>query len=84
MEKIKVKATDKYEKLKVKDSELNRIPKNGEEFEVSKERYEVLTKTNKYNVVFVKKVEETKETGKSIKTTNKKKGTSKNEKENRR
>lgn len=78
MGKIRVKATDKYEKLKIKDNELNKIPKKGEEFEVSKERFELLTKTNKYKAVFVKKVEE------STKTTNKRKETNKNEKENRR
>lgn len=77
MEKIKVKATDKYEKLNIKDIELNRIPKNGEEFEISEERYDVLTKNNKYAVVFVEKIEE-----KDIK--NQKKGTKKNEKESRR
>ena len=77
-----VRATDKYEKLNLKDNELNRIPKVGEEFEVSKERYEVLTKTNKFNVVFVEKVEEVKEvetatkkvkTEKAVKKTTRKK-----------
>lgn len=69
-----VKATDKYEKLNLKDNELNRIPKEGEEFEVSKERYEVLTKTNKFNEIFVEKVEaETKTTKTAKKTTRKKK-----------
>lgn len=52
-----VRATDKYEKLNLKDSKLDRIPKAGEEFEVSEERYQVLTKTNKFNAVFVEKVE---------------------------
>lgn len=51
-----VKATDKYEKLNLKDNELNRIPKKGEEFEVSEERFKVLTKTNRFNVKFVEKV----------------------------
>lgn len=55
---MKVKATNRYEEMNLKDIELDRIPKAGEEFEVSKERFEVLTKTNKYNVVFVEKVEE--------------------------
>lgn len=55
---MKVRATHKYEKLHLQDNELKRIPKAGEEFEVSKERYEVLTKTNKFNAVFVEKVEE--------------------------
>ena len=56
-----VQATDKYEKLNLKDNELGRIPKEGEKFEVSEERYEVLTKTNKFNTVFVKKIEEAEE-----------------------
>lgn len=53
-----VRATDKYEKLNLKDNELGRIPKKGEDFEVSEERFEVLTKTNKYKAVFVERVEE--------------------------
>lgn len=77
-----VRATDKYEKMKLKDNELGRILKAGEEFEVSEERYEVLTKTNKFNVVFVEKVEEVETAVKKVKT--EKKGTKKNEKENRR
>ena len=74
-----VRATKKYEELKIKDNELKRIPKQGEEWEVSEERFEVLTKTNKYNVVFVEKVEEletaTKEAKKetAVKKTRKKK-----------
>ena len=59
-----VKATDKYEKYNLKDKELNRVPKEGEIFEVSEERYEVLTKTNKFNVKFVEKVKN-KEAGKN-------------------
>lgn len=51
-----VKATNKYEKLNIKDKELNRVPKEGEEFEISEERYKVLTETNKYKEIFVKKV----------------------------
>lgn len=80
-----VKATDKYEKLNLKDNELGRIPKKGEEFEVSEERYKVLTQTNRFNEVFVEKVEEAKEietatkkakTEKAIKKTTTKKTTS--------
>ena len=63
-----VRATDKYEKMKLKDNELGRIPKVGEEFEVSDERYEVLTKANKFNVVFVEKVEEVETAVKKTKT----------------
>lgn len=55
---MRVKATDKYVKLNLMDNELGRMPKEGEEFEVSKARYEVLTKTNKFKAVFVEKVEE--------------------------
>lgn len=51
-----VKATDKYEKMNIQDNELGRIPKPGEEWEITEERYKVLTKTNKYNTVFVEKV----------------------------
>ena len=58
-----VKATDKYEKLNIQDNELGRIPKEGEQWEVSEERYEVLTKTNKYNAVFVEKVKTKKKVG---------------------
>ena len=58
MMKMKVRATDKYEKLNLTDKELNRIPKKGEEFEVTKERFEVLTKVNSYNVAFVEEVKE--------------------------
>ena len=63
-----VRATDKYEKLNLKDNELNRIPKAGEEFEVSKERYEVLTKTNNFKAVFVEKVEEIETATKKVNT----------------
>ena len=52
-----VKATEKYEKLNLQDNELKRIPKLGEEFEVSEDRYKVLTGANKFNEVFVEKVE---------------------------
>ena len=56
-----VKATNKYKELNLKDNELGRIPKEGEQFEVTEERYKVLTQTNKFNAVFVEKVEEVKE-----------------------
>lgn len=63
-----VRATDKYEKLNLKDNELGRKPKKGEEFEVSKERFKVLTETNKYNTVFVERVEEVETATKKAKT----------------
>ena len=56
-----VKATDKYEKLNIKDLELNKIPKKDEIFEVSEKRYKILTKENEYHEIFVEKVEEVKE-----------------------
>jgi hypothetical protein len=52
-----VKATNKYKELNIADKELNKIPEEGEEFEVTEERYKVLTKTNQYKVVFVEKAE---------------------------
>lgn len=63
-----VKATNKYKELNLKDNELGRIPKAGEEFEVTEERYKVLTKTNKFNTVFVEKVEEVETATKKVKT----------------
>lgn len=65
---MKVRATDKYEKLNIKDNELDRIPKQGEEFEISEERFKVLTQTNKFNIVFVEKVEEVETAVKKVKT----------------
>ena len=53
-----VKATNKYKELNLQDKELKRIPDEGEEFEVSEERYKVLTETNEYNEVFIEKVEQ--------------------------
>ena len=50
---MKVRATDKYEKLNIKDEILNRIPKAGEVFEVSDERFKVLSGNNEYNEVFI-------------------------------
>ncbi len=42
-----VKATDKYEKLNIKDLELNKIPKKGEIFEVSLENIDEIANTLK-------------------------------------
>lgn len=58
---MKVKATDEYVKRNVRDEELNKIPKKGEVFEVSKERYEILSGKNPFNTKFVELVEEKKE-----------------------
>ncbi|MEE0865523.1 MAG: hypothetical protein U0L98_01800 [Clostridia bacterium] len=65
---MKVKATNNYELKGIQDNELGRIPKAGEVFEISKERYEVLTKSNSYGLVFVEKVEEIETAKKEIKT----------------
>nr|DAK99446.1 MAG TPA: transporter associated domain protein [Caudoviricetes sp.] len=53
-----VKATNKYKELNLQDKELKRIPEEGEIFEVSNERFKVLTKDNEFKEVFVEKVEE--------------------------
>lgn len=63
-----VKATNKYKELNITDKELNKIPEEGEEFEVTEERFNVLTEANQYNVVFVEKVEEKETEDKDIKT----------------
>lgn len=57
---MKVVATDQYQKLMVEDGVLQRIPTEGEEFEISDERYEVLSdpKKNSFGAIFVKKIEE--------------------------
>lgn len=76
-----VRATNQYEKLNVTDKELKRVPKEGEQFEITKERYDVLTKTNEYKVKFVQEIDRVQEietakkkviTEKAIKTTTKK------------
>lgn len=54
---IEVEALRTYEELGAKDSELDRMPKAGERFEVSKERLEVLLGKNGFNKPFVKVVE---------------------------
>ena len=55
---MKVKALDTYKRLNIKDKELDRIPNINEIFEVTKERFKILTVDNMYNEVFVEKVEE--------------------------
>lgn len=70
---IKVEALKTYEENSISDNELNRIPKEGETWEVSKERLDVLLGNNSYGKVFVKVVEENKEEKESAKKTTKKK-----------
>ncbi len=62
---MKVIATENYEKYNLKDKELKRIPKEGEEFEVTPERYKVLAGENKQRVAFVKPLKPT--TNKKVK-----------------
>ena len=54
-----VKATNKYEELNVEDKELKRVPIKGETFEVTEERYKVLSGENKWKVAFVEEVKTT-------------------------
>lgn len=74
---IKVRATDKYENglsdKKVEDNELGYVPKEGEIFEVTEERFNKLNGNNIYGLVFVEKVEEEKKEEKKPKTETKKK-----------
>lgn len=64
--KVKVEALDTYEKYNIIDNELNRIPKAGEQFEVTKERLNVLLGNNDSGKVFVQIVEPITEIKKSI------------------
>jgi hypothetical protein len=56
-----VEALGVYEEKGIKDNGLDRIPKAGDRFYVTKERLNVLLGNNKHNLVFVKVVEEPKE-----------------------
>lgn len=78
-----VKATNKYKELNLKDNKLGRIPEAGEQWEVTEERYKVLTQTNKHNEVFVEKVEEIKEVETAIKKQTKTVKRKNNKKENK-
>ena len=64
--KVKVEALDTYTKYQVTDNELKRIPKEGEQFEVTKERLNVLMGNNAGGRVYVKIVEPVKEEKKTI------------------
>lgn len=55
--KVLVEALDTYKKNNIADEELKRAPETGEQFEVSKERLEVLLGNNPYKMAFVKIVE---------------------------
>lgn len=64
--KVKVEALDTYEKFNITDSELGRVPKAGEQFEITKERLNILAGNNAMNKVFVKVVEPVKEIKKAV------------------
>lgn len=68
--KYKVRATDEYAKKGLKDAVLDRIPKAGEVFEVTEDRFVMLNGNNSYKAVFVEKVKEV-ETAKKKTTTRK-------------
>ena len=66
-----VKATNKYKELNVQDKELQRIPEDGEVFEVSDERFKILTKDNEFKEVFVEEVEKIEEIETAVKNVEK-------------
>ena len=59
--KMKVRATGEFKRLGVNPKELNDIPEEGTEFEVSGERYEVLKGNNSYKAKFVEATEKVRE-----------------------
>lgn len=59
--KYLVEALDTYKRRNLKDAILNKVPEEGEQFEVSKERLDILLGDNNYNEAFVKVVKEIKE-----------------------
>lgn len=69
--KVKVEALDTYSNFNITDSELGRVPKAGEQFEVTKERLNVLLGNNSSGRTFVKIVEPVKEEKKAILPTKK-------------
>lgn len=64
--KVKVEALDTYERFNVTDKELGRIPKAGEQFEVTNERLNVLMGNNDGGRIYVKIIEPAKEIKKAI------------------
>lgn len=75
---MKVKATGEFKRIGVTPKELDFIPEEGKEFEVSKERFNVLRGNNSYKAVFVEEVKEIEvakkepKTEKAVKKTTKK------------
>lgn len=64
--KVKVEALDTYKVFNVTDAVLGRVPEPGEQFEVTKERLNVLMGNNQSGKVFVKIVEPVKEVKKAV------------------
>lgn len=64
--KVKVEALDTYKKYNVIDTELKRVPNEGEQFEITKERLNVLMGNNEMGKTFVKIVEPVKEVKKAV------------------
>lgn len=64
--KVKVEALGTYKQFNVIDTELNKIPEEGEQFEITKERLNVLIGNNELGKVFVKIVEPVKKEEKAI------------------
>jgi Rieske Fe-S protein len=64
---MKVRATAEFKKENVNPDELDYIPEEGIEFEVSEERFEVLSGKNRFKKVFVEKVVEEQEIETAIK-----------------
>lgn len=63
---IKVEALDTYQKFNVKDNELGRVPKAGEQFEVTKERLNILMGNNQAGRTYVKILEPVEEVEKAV------------------
>ena len=64
--KVKVEALDTYKMFNVTDAGLGRVPEPGEQFEVTKERLNILMGNNASGRVYVKIVEPVKEEKKAI------------------
>lgn len=69
--KVKVEALDTYEKFNITDAELGRVPKAGEQFEVTKERLNILMGNNASGRIFVKVIEPIREIKKAVLPTKK-------------
>ena len=55
---MKVRATNKYKEKGLRDKLLKRIPEEGEIFEVTVERFDILNGNNKHKTVFVTKLDD--------------------------